>query len=242
MDNATKQELMTYLSQYVTQHKLHRIDAVLKNRTRHIAIVLEDLYQTHNASAVIRSCECFGIQDLYAIENKNVFRTHKAIASGSGKWVDVHRFTGSGEENSAACIATLKQKNYQIVVTTLNGEAVPPDAIDLSRPVALFFGNEELGVSPNIVEAAESFVKIPMFGFTQSFNISVSAALLLSNLITRLHQSQITWRLSEQEMFDLRLDWIQRVEGNNSKKMALLKQHFFQNRQSNSGNGQAVEP
>ena len=230
MDNQTKQELMTYLSRYITQNKLDRIEEVLQNRTRYIAVVTDDLYHTHNASAVIRSCECFGIQDLYAIENTNIFQMHKAITSGAGKWIDILRFPEKGEENIKMCVRELRRKKYRIAVTTLEENSVTPDEISLDEPVALVFGNEEVGVNQLLLKEADIHVKIPMYGFTQSFNISVSAALLVSPLIERLHKSGIEWQLSEQEIFDLRLDWIRRVEGSNSRKMELLEKHFFEHR------------
>ncbi len=237
MDETTKKQLTNYLAQYITENKLQRIDVVLQNRTRYITLVLEDLYQSHNASAVIRSCECFGVQDLYAIENKNPFRMHKTITSGSGKWVDVHRFAASGSENIDNCLRHLRKKKYQIVATTLQENAVTPEEIDLQRPVALVFGNEELGISDEIKAVADSFVKIPMHGFTQSFNVSVSAALLLSHLVTRLRKTDINWHLTRQEILDLRLKWIQRVEGSNARKMDLLTQRFFAEREKIMQNG-----
>ncbi len=229
LDTELKDELITYLSGFITQNKLDKIEQVLQWRTRHITVVLEDIYQPQNASAVIRTCDCFGIQDLHIIENRNEFRTNKAVTQGASKWVDLHRWTGGAANNTRPCLEHLKQQGYTLVATTLNEQAITPDELDLNEKTAVIFGNEEAGISNQVSEMADVFLKYPMFGFTQSFNISVSAALIVSRLIHRLHASTIAWQLDDQAKRELRLQWIRRVLGP-ARKSELLASRYLQER------------
>ncbi len=229
LDDELRQELTEYLSGFITQNKLDKIEQVLRWRTRHITVVLEDIYQPQNASAVIRTCDCFGIQDLHIIENRNEFRTKKAVTQGASKWVDLHRWTGGTRDNSRPCLHHLREKGYTLVATTLSDAAITPDELDLGEKTALIFGNEEDGISEVVAGEADVFLKYPMYGFTQSFNISVSAALIVSHLIHRLHATDIPWQLDDNSVRDLRLQWIRRVLGP-ERKSELLASRYLQER------------
>jgi tRNA (guanosine-2'-O-)-methyltransferase len=196
---------MEFLNQFITPERIEKQEGVLAERTKYITAVIEDIYQPHNASAVIRTCDCFGIQDLHIIENQNDYRVNPKVALGSGQWVNVvkHREL---ENNSVACIDELKAKGYKVVATTPHTENSIYD-LSLDQPVALVFGNEKEGISDLVKDHADELVKIPMYGFTESFNISVSAALCLSLLSEKLRTTDIDWHLSEEEKTTLMVNW-----------------------------------
>ncbi len=182
-------------------------DQVLANRTRYLCLVTEDLYQPHNGAAVLRACEGFGVQDVYAIGNRNPFPLSQEIAAGAERFVDLHSFDQPGADNTSACIQTLRAKGYRIFATSLREGCIPIDEVPLDQPLALLFGTEMKGLSETAHQLADGFVRLPMVGFTQSFNISVSAALSLLSLTTRLRASTYPWRLTAAEHEHLRQRW-----------------------------------
>ena len=216
-------ELVEYLSTFATENRLKRFEEVLRHRTRHITVVLEDIYQPHNAAAVLRSCDCFGIQDVHVIENQNKFEANPDVELGSAKWITLRKHNEK-EENTADCIAALKKNGYKIVVTSPHKNDCTVQELDITHKTALFFGTEMRGATPVAFEQADAFVKIPMVGFTESLNISVSAAVTLYTLSTRLKSSSINWRLSEQEELEIRLQWLK----NSIPKAELLEKKFLE--------------
>ncbi len=202
LNRSKDQELFAYLQQYLTKHRQERIIDVLSRRTRHFTVVMEDVFQMHNTSAVMRSCEIFGIQDLYSIVDRNKLELDKEIAMGAQKWVDLHQYY-----NKKRCIEDLRDKGYQIIATTPHNESCLLDEFDYTKKSALVFGTEKLGISSEIMNQADGFLKIPMCGFTESLNISVSASIILQYLTQKLSKTDINWQLTEKEIFDKRLDW-----------------------------------
>jgi len=194
----------------LTPHKAQLFERVASERTRYLTVVLEDLFQEHNASAVIRTCECFGIQDLYAIEDKNKYTLQRKVARGAGQWIDLHRFTERGKASEQA-INHLNSSGYKIVATSPHALAFTPENLPITEPIALCFGTERLGLSSLVLEQADYHVKIPMYGFTESFNLSVSVALLLQGLKARLNNSDEDWRLSREEQLALKIAWSKRM-------------------------------
>jgi len=204
----TDKGLIHYLSEFATSERLKRFNEVLANRTRYITVVLEELYQQHNASAVLRTCDCFGIQDVHVIEGKNSFNVNDSIAMGASKWLSIRKYKMS-EVRLADAISELKQKNYRVIATVPDSEAVPLDKFDLSRgKVALLFGTELNGLSGESKSYADEFLYIPMAGFTESFNISVSVGIILHFLTQQLHTSKLDWQLHEDEKDELILNWL----------------------------------
>ncbi|MCG8309846.1 MAG: RNA methyltransferase [Cytophagales bacterium] len=202
-----KEKYLKYLESYLTPRRNSLFDEVISNRTRHITVVAEDTYQDHNASALIRNCDCFGIQDLHIIEEINKYRLAKGMTQGSDKWVDLHYYN-EFEDNTQMCIDGLKAKGYAIVATTPHEADSLIDDYDIRKKSAFFFGKEKTGLSDKVLDQATEFVKIPMYGFSESFNISVSAALILKSLTDRLHKSKdINWHLSKEEFTDIKIDW-----------------------------------
>lgn len=210
--NAEQADRLTeHLGRFVTAHKRERIEQVLAQRTRYVTVVLENIYQPHNAAAVIRTCDCYGVQDLHVIENRNRFEPNEAVSMGAGKWVNVHRHGPPTENPTASCLASLKARGYQVVAMTLREPSVPIGEVPLDRPMALCFGSEEPGLSDIAHAEADRFAHLPMLGFTQSFNISVCAAITLHEVTNRLRRSDLPWRLPPEEAAALRLAWYQSV-------------------------------
>ena len=218
-------ELINYLSNLISDNRRAKFDEVLNFRTRHITIMLEDLYQPHNASAVLRSCDIFGIQDIHIVENKNVYTVNKDIALGSPKWLNISQYREK-ENNTKSCIEHFKTKGYHIVATSPDKNGCKLEELNITKPIALIFGTELTGISDTVRDMADSFVQIPMFGFTESFNISVSVALFLHTLTAKLHQSSFNWHLSEDEKNVLLLDWLRK----SIRKVDLIEKDFFEKR------------
>jgi len=195
-------DYLKYLEDFITENRKSRIEEILKFRTKHFCVALEDVYQLHNTSAVMRSCEVFGIQDLHVIEERYGKKIDKEIAMGSEKWVDIHRYG-----NHQSCIDQLKKKGYQIVATTPHTDANYLENFDIQKPSALFFGTEKNGLSDEVLQQADVYLKIPMVGFTESLNISVSAAIIIQNLTNRLRNSDIDWELTPEELLNKKIDW-----------------------------------
>ena len=195
-------DYLHFLENILTDNRKERFLNVLNTRTKHFTIAVEDVFQMHNTSAVMRSCEVFGIQELNVIEQRYGKSIDKEIAMGAQKWVDINSF-----DSVTDCIDNLKNQGYQIIATTPHENDCLLEDFDISKPSALFFGTERDGLSDEVLQRADGFLKIPMVGFTESLNISVSAAIIIQNLTTRLRKTKIDWQLSENEILEKRLDW-----------------------------------
>lgn len=195
-------QLLHHLETFLTDSRIERFKAIIQNRTRHFTVATEDVYQLHNTSAVMRSCDVFGIQDLHIIEEVNSKQIDNEIAMGSQKWVDLHRYNSVG-----IAISELKHQGYQIVATTPHENDKTLTAFDYTKKSCFFFGRETEGLSEEVLKNADVFLKIPMVGFTESLNISVSAAIILQDVTSRLRNSNLKWNLSEEEQLEKRLDW-----------------------------------
>lgn len=209
---------LSYLEDFLTDNRKERFIEVLKTRTNHFTVAVEDVFQLHNTSAVMRSCEVFGVQQIHVIEERFGKRIDKEIAMGAQKWVDVNKY-----ESAENCIETLKNKGYQIIATTPHENDCLLDDFDISKPSALFFGTERDGLSTEIIEKADGFLKIPMVGFTESLNISVSAAIIIQDLTNRLRRSDINWKLTEEEILVKRLQWAK----NSIKDIKRIEERYY---------------
>lgn len=201
-----KLALLEYLENFMTENRKVRFLDVLKNRTNHFTIAVEDVFQLHNTSAVMRSCEVFGIQNLHVVEQRYGKSIDKQIAMGAEKWVDINRY-----DTMMTCIATLKAQGYQIIATTPHNDSCMLDEFDVTKKSAIFFGTEIDGLSEEVMKQADGFIKIPMVGFTESLNISVSAALVIQDITNRMRQSDAKWQLTEEEIIEKRLDWTRKT-------------------------------
>lgn len=195
-------DLLTYLEGFLTEERKQRFLDVLQKRTKYLTVAIEDVYQLHNTSAVIRSCDAFGIQSVHVVEDRFEKRLDKNIAMGAEQWVDINRYQTTSE-----CITALKGMGYQIVATTPHYDSGLLPDFELKTKTALFFGTEKEGLSEEVMQKADGFLKIPMVGFSESLNISVSAAIIIQKLTEELRSSNIEWQLSDIEILEKRLDW-----------------------------------
>ena len=203
-----KQELINSFSEVINPQRQELLGQILDQRTRFITVVLEDIYQAQNASAVIRSAECLGLQELHIIENRNEYQLNPAVVQGASKWMEVTRHRENQQDNTRPCLEALKDRGYHIVAMTLREGSRQLESLELKQKTALCFGSEEPGLSDIAHEMADEFVSIPMCGFTQSFNLSVSAGISLYQLCGRMRQSNLPWQLEDKDKTDLLIDWL----------------------------------
>jgi len=212
----------------MTDERRDQMAQVLAHRTKYLTVVLEDIFQAQNASAVLRTCDCFGIQDVHIIENRNEFNVDPEVVMGSSKWISIHRYNQQ-QNNTREALHKLKKQGYRIVATSPHKDDVNLESLDLNAgKLALIFGTELTGISDIVREEADEFMKIPMYGFTESFNISVSAAISMHHLKHRLEQSAIQWQLSEEDRQEIYLEWLRR----SIKKSDLLVEKYYKDIQT----------
>jgi len=217
-------KLLTYLEGFVTDKRKNLFRNILQDRTRHFTVVLEDIYQQHNSSAVIRSCDIFGIQDVHVIENKYNSKVSRHIAKGSQKWLTFNRYN-EDKNNTIDCLENLKSKGYQVIATTPHNDSCVLHDFDITKKSAFVFGVEKAGVSDNVMKNADGFLKIPMVGFTESLNISVAAAIILENFTFKLRNTSVDWKLTKEEQDILYGNWIEKT----IKNVDEIKERFIEN-------------
>lgn len=225
------QGLLDYLGQYITDHKKSVMEQVLEKRTRFLTVVLEDIFKPHNASAVLRTCDCFGLQDVHVIEKTNVYKINPYVTRGASEWVDLHKYYNREGSAVKDCFDSLRAKGYKIIATSPESGSISIYDLEPDQKLALVFGNEHEGVSKEVKENCDGLVHIPMLGFTESFNISVSASIFLFDLIRKaqnyLHKD---FYLSEDEKQALRLKWYRNVV----KKSDLHEKAFYRSQDNMS--------
>ena len=223
MDRKTA-DLIDHLSGFVTENRLNVFQLVLGERTRYITVLLEDIYQAQNASAVLRTCECLGVQDVHIVEENNEYEINPDISVGSNLWLSVHHYNSGSPLGSelhnrkpdrkggfhiTRAIHALKEQGYRIVATSPHGNGITPDNFDLAKGKSAFmFGTELEGLTERALQMADEFIQIPMVGFTESYNISVSAAVIMYTLRKRLEQSELDWRIGVEDKAYILLDWL----------------------------------
>lgn len=212
--------LLKHLESYLTTQRREKFAKVIAQRTKHFTVATEDVYQLHNTSAVIRSCDVFGIQEVSIVEEQNSKRIDREIAMGAQKWVDLNRY-----HTVKSCINNLKQQGYQIVATTPHKIDCNLDDFDVTKKSCFFFGRETEGLSKEVLNSADCFLKIPMVGFTESLNISVSAAIILQHVTSKLKATAIDWQLSDAEQLEKRLDWCRKT----IKSYGDIEHRFYEN-------------
>lgn len=215
--------VLKHLSQFVSDHKREFVEKVLAMRTRNITVVLEDIFQSQNASAVIRTCECMGIQDVHIIENITKYSINPRVLKGSNKWIDIKHHASRTENNTVLLFRELKKKGYKVLVTDPGDEGITIDEVSLESKIALVFGNELRGISREAMGLSDERVRIPMYGFTESFNISVSAAICLNTLVSKLHLCGNFPGLSNEEKDLLKLKWYRKIV----RKSDLIEREFL---------------
>lgn len=201
-------KFIEFVSNIVTDERCQLINRIASERTRYLTVVLENLFQPQNASAVLRSCECMGVQDVHIIENYNNFEVNPEIDMSASKWLSLNKYNLS-EVNTTAAIGALKKQGYRIVATSPHVNDCNLHDFDVQKgKFALLFGTERQGLTPEALSMADEFIKIPMFGFIESYNISVSVALCLYDLLNRIKSEGVDYKLNSDERDDLRLRWL----------------------------------
>lgn len=217
-----KEALYEEAAQLFSENKKELFDRLAPLRTRHFCVVLEDIYQSHNASAVLRSCDCFGVQDVHVVEAHNPFNPAGDVAVGSSKWVDWYRHATIQD-----AYKHLHQQGYKIIATLPHENDTLIGNLDISQPTALVFGTELTGLTQEAIEGADGYVKIPMYGFTESFNISVCAALSLFSLTERMRREEaLHWKLDADALIELKLHWAMQAIRDGEKVMKRLLENY----------------
>jgi tRNA (guanosine-2'-O-)-methyltransferase len=197
---------LDFLFDHVTENKREKINQIIKNRTRYITIVLENISQSHNASAILRTCDILGIQDIHIVESSRTFSSDNEISKGASKWIDVYHHATIQD-----CAARLKEEGYRLVATTPHERGYSLSALSITNKIALMFGTESVGLSKAALAVADDFVTIPMYGFTESFNISVSVGICLYDLTTRMRAADISWQLISSDSQAIQRVWLERI-------------------------------
>ena len=198
-------ERTEYMKGFLTEERIEVLRRTLSERTRYMTILTENTFHPQNASALVRHCEAFGLQDLHTVETRCKFNPNVNIVRGTDKWVDITRHDSTEE-----AIKTLKGAGYRLVATTPHRESCTPETFDVEKgPFCLVFGTEHAGVSDEIIEAADEYLRIPMCGMVESLNVSASAAILIYMLSQRMRLSpSIDWRLTEDDAREMMFRWV----------------------------------
>jgi len=209
----------------ITPNKVSMFERIAAQRSRHLVVGLENIQQDHNASAVMRTMDCLGFQELHLIEKNNNYEFQRDIALGAARWLDVVQHQNPPEPIFDG-MHLLKRQGYKIVATTPHHKALTPQTIDLTQPIALFFGAEKHGISEELLHGADELLHIPMHGFTESFNLSVSTALVLNALRTRLEESSIDWLLPAEAQTELKISWCERILNDGPQLAQKFREEF----------------
>ncbi|MEN2283039.1 RNA methyltransferase [Algoriphagus sp. SE2] len=209
------ERLLEYLGKYITDHKKSVIEKVLIQRTRFFTVVLEDIFKPHNASAVLRSCDCFGIQDVHVIEKAKEYKVNPFVTRGASQWVDLYKYNNADGYGLTDCFSNLRSKGYKVLATSPSSSSIPLEKLNPNEKIALVFGNEHEGVSKDVIKNADGLAHVPMLGFTESFNISVAASLFLHHLTQNVNKENVKgFYLSDQEKSELKLKWYRSIVKN----------------------------
>jgi len=204
--------LIEHFEKFISSNRKMVVEKVLNLRTKHLTVVLEDIFQSQNSSAVIRTCECMGLQDIHIVEQRTKYQINPRVLKGSHKWIDFHQYQNKNQNNTEACYANLRSNGYKILVTDPSPDGRSIHDIDVkNQKIALVFGNELRGVSPYGIDHADEKICIPMYGFTESLNISVSVAICLNTLVQKLHQGGGSHFLSNEDKNEIKLDWYRKI-------------------------------
>lgn len=222
---AEKQAKYEKLKPYFSENKAQLFERVIANRTRYLTVLMENIFQPQNASAVLRTCDLTGIQDVHIVENYNTYEVNPQVALGASKWLNLFKYNEK-TYNTLDAYDALRADGYRIVATTPHSDGVSPEELNIdSGKMALVFGTELEGLTDRAIKQADEYVTIPMYGFTESYNISVSAALILYELSKRIRKSSIAWQMSDHEKIDILIEWALKVI---NRKHSHLKDDFIQ--------------
>nr|WP_243436127.1 RNA methyltransferase [Acanthopleuribacter pedis] len=217
-------ELTDYFAGFISENKKNLFQQAAAERTRHVTVVMEDIADPHDASAVIRSCECYGVQDFHVITRRRKFTVAPGVAVGASKWVDLYKH--AEQDDASPCLTELKKAGYRVVGLSTRPDAIPLDAVDLDQKTALVFGSEDLGLSDCVHASLDATATLPVLGMGRKFNLSVAAALCLYTISARLRATNIPWRLTEAQRTVLLLSWYAKIP----KRRHYLTERFLNDR------------
>ena len=220
-----EEDLINHFKSFTTNERIKLFDKKIEERTRHITIVLENIFQAHNTSACLRSADCFGIQDVHIIENHNIFKDNSQISMGASKWLNIKKYN-KNQNNTLDAIKKLRERGYRIAATTPHNSDLSIFELKAKKKTAIIFGSEYNGCSDIALNEADIKINIPMYGFTESFNISVAVALCLQQLSYRMRKSNIKWKLKQQEKEEVILEWLR----NSIKSSNKIEELYIKNK------------
>lgn len=208
LSKSQKAELTAYMNTFMRDERRDKLNHVLDNRTTHFCVAMEDLFYERNSGAIIRTADGYGIQNIHVIEPRDSFKSKvtNIISKGAEKWVTKTQHDDI-KNGAKMCIDELRSQGYQIVATSPHKDGHTIHDFDISKKSAFFLGAEKTGISDIVMEEADDYIAMPIYGFTESYNVSVANGILLHELINRLRKSDVDWHLSEEERNDLFLDW-----------------------------------
>ncbi len=206
MNTEQRSNIISKLSDVINDDRTALLEEVLNQRSRYLTVVLDDIFQPQNSSAIMRTCECIGLQDIHVIEDRNKHKTNRDVVKGSSKWIELQRY--ENETSRLECIERLKQQDYKIVAMTLSEDSIPLEELSVKEKLAICFGSEDTGLHKSIENNADYKVHIPITGFTQSYNVSVSAGISLYYLINKIKDTNQNWQLNKDEKENLLIDWL----------------------------------
>lgn len=194
--------IYAYLQQFLTAERLHKIEYHAEESSDFILPVLEDIYQFRNAAAIVRSVEACGFHKIVALEKENLFNPNLKVTKGADTWVNVERLPWSLDS-----LQKIKNRGYRMVAVSPEKNAISLPNFKITEPVSLIFGTEWDGITEEILEFADETLKIPMYGFTKSFNVSVAAAICMYDMKQKLLNSNLNYKLSEEKKLELKIKW-----------------------------------
>ena len=196
-------ERIDYLSSFLLESRIDTLTRALNMRTEYITVMTENMFHAQNASAIVRHCEAFGVQNIHTVEELCPFLPTLNIALGTDKWIDINRHA-----TTADAVKSLREQGYRIIATTPHHKSCTPETFDVKKgKFALVFGTEKTGVSKEILEEADEYLQIPMCGMVDSLNVSASAAILIYMLSQRMRLECEDWHLSEEKYARTLYDW-----------------------------------
>lgn len=202
----------------INPKRKQRIEDILTRKQPTLQVMLDNVSNSQNISAIIRSCDGVGVLNLYYTTHEDLdLRIHKTITQGTHRWLNKERIDA---ENKIEFLEKRQKEGFQIVATHLNSDSVSFSKIDYTLPTILVMGNEKDGISQEVLEIADSVVIIPMRGMAQSLNVSVATALILyeAGRQRELSRAYDTPQLSTQQREEIMEDWIYRDTIRNRSK------------------------
>ncbi|MBW8359657.1 MAG: RNA methyltransferase [Weeksellaceae bacterium] len=196
------QTTFNYLKRFLTDERLTKIERYAAESSGYALPVMEDIFQFRNAAAIVRSVEACGFHKIVAMESENEFNPYLKVTKGAETWVEVEKMPHSLES-----LQEIKNRGYKILAVSPENNATMLPDYDLKEPVALVFGTEKEGVTDEILDFADETLAVPMYGFTESFNVSVAAAICFYELRQKLIKSGIEYKLTGDKLWELKVRW-----------------------------------